>query len=176
MFVNSYQDMSHYRKRYGDSFQNYSRLMKIKAMIGVSINTMTIVDWSCTARMYEKCRKSWSTGAHVISVWNSKYICPIGSVSRSKLNLESDSKMCRNGETARKNCNGMTNTLSRDFNFNTSGFCLFDGLSESHLPHWPSKKPEIEPFSWTAGIILRNSSYRQQISPTKFSYVAGLLS
>ena len=142
--------MSHYRKRYGDSFKNYSQLMKMEAIIGVSINTMTIGNWSCTVRIYEKCRKSWSTGAHVISVWNSKYICPTGSISRSKLNLESDSKMCRNGETARKNCNGMTNMLWKDIDCNSNSFSM-DSLLNFHLSIFKRRADLVS--SWNSSIF-----------------------
>ena len=94
--------------------ENYSRLMKVKAVICDSIYTMAIVYWCCSTRHNEKCRKSWSTGTYVISVRNSEYICPTRSISRSKHNFESNSKIFWNGEIPCKNWNRMTNMLLRD--------------------------------------------------------------
>ena len=66
--------------------------------------------WCCTARHDEKCRPSWP----VSSFWNSEYICPTRSISRSKHNFESNSEIFWYGEIPRKNWNRMTNMLLRD--------------------------------------------------------------
>ena len=110
-----------------NNFENNSRLLELKAVIWVSTYTMATVYWCCTVRHQEKCRKSWPTGTHVRSlVPNSEYICEIRKFSRSKHNFESNSKIFRYGEIARKNCDGMSNMLSKDFTFNQPDFRLFD--------------------------------------------------
>ena len=100
--------------------------MEVETIIFDTIYTMAIAYWCCTARHDEKCRISWFTGTKVSSVRNSEYICPIRSISRSKLNFESKSKIFWYGEAACKNWNGMTNMLLKDVN--PSDFRFIDGV------------------------------------------------
>ena len=110
IFVNSFQVLSFFRIQNRENFGNYSRLMEVKAFICVSTNVLAIVYWCCTARHDEKCRPSWP----VSSFWNSEYICPTRSISRSKHNFESKSEIFGYGEIPSKNWNRMTNMLLRD--------------------------------------------------------------
>ena len=122
----SHQISSYSRMHYRDNFENNSRLLKLKAVIWVSTYTHATVYWCCTVRQQEKYRKSWPTGTNVRSlVPKSEYSCEISKVSSSKLNFESNSEIFRYDEIARKNCDGMTDMLLKDFTFKQRDFRLF---------------------------------------------------
>ena len=112
---------------------------------------MAIVYCCCTVRPDEKCRKSWPTGSPVSSVWNSEYICPTRSISRSKHNFESKSKIFGYGEIPSKNWNRLTNMLLRDLFSIQAIFAFLTGYQPFFYYFWITfyLTPEGSMAFWT---------------------------